>query len=123
MKTNAESRTRPSIELALWLYARLSGLAMLVLVLGHLGVMHLTDLRRTLSAAVVRERLDSPFWLTFDLTLLVLALTHGAVGARAVAADHLSGRRIRTAVTWICLVVTTLFAILGTAVLIGLRNG
>lgn len=108
---------RRNAETIAWIYTRISALAMVILVLAHLAIMHLTGARDALSAAFVRSRLAEPGWLAFDLALLVLALSHGMTGLRAAGHDHVSSGRTRSVVTWACAIVTVVLAVFGTLVL------
>lgn len=114
---NNRFRRSRNAETIAWIYTRISALAMVILVLTHLAVMHLTDARDALSAAFVRSRLAEPGWLAFDLALLVLALSHGMTGLRAASHDYVSSSRTRSVVTWSCAIVTVALVVFGTLVL------
>jgi succinate dehydrogenase / fumarate reductase membrane anchor subunit len=68
---------------------RISGLALVILALGHMFIMHvLVQLSgQEISWAFVTSRWGTPFWRIYDALLLVLALIHGANGARVVITD------------------------------------
>lgn len=78
-----------------WFFVRISGLGLVFLVLGHMAIMHLVGggVDRV-NFDFVASRWDGAFWRVYDWLLLVLALTHGALGARIAIADHLKGKRI-----------------------------
>lgn len=86
-----------NFELFAWCFMRLSGVLLLLLVLGHVAVQHVFGNVEQLSASFVAQRLAHPFWRTYDLTLLFLALLHGVNGARQVLDDYLHSRRARLA--------------------------
>src|ERR671910_746495 len=73
-----------------WYFMRLSGLALVILALGHMFIMHvLVELTgEEINFAFVQSRWGTPFWRIYDLLLLVLAFVHGANGARIVIADY-----------------------------------
>ena len=87
----------PGWERFWWYFMRLSGLALVVLAMGHMLIMHvLLQLSGDeLSWAFVNSRWGTPFWRVYDLLLLVLALIHGVNGARIVIGDlvHRGGLR------------------------------
>ena len=72
-----------------WYFMRLSGLALVLLALGHMFIMHvLVELTgQEVNFAFVQSRWGTPFWRIYDLALLVLAFVHGANGARVVIGD------------------------------------
>jgi succinate dehydrogenase / fumarate reductase, membrane anchor subunit len=63
---------------------RLSGLALVVLALGHMFIMHVLVMLTgaEVNFAFVQSRWGTPFWRIYDFALLVLAFVHGARGAR-----------------------------------------
>ena len=100
-------------EVGLWLFMRLSGLALLVLVLGHMFLMHVLVGLNQISFAFVQARWSGAGWRAYDLVMLLLAMAHGANGVRGLAYDHLSSRPRRAALAagyGACLVVTVLGA-------------
>ncbi len=80
---------RSNFELYAWLFMRLSGLALVVLVLGHLFIMNILDggVHR-INFAFVAGRWSSPFWQFWDLSMLWLAQLHGGNGLRTVINDY-----------------------------------
>lgn len=80
---------RNNFELYSWLFMRLSGLALIVLVLGHLFIMNILDggVHR-INFAFVAGRWSSPFWQFWDLAMLWLAEIHGTNGLRTVINDY-----------------------------------
>jgi succinate dehydrogenase / fumarate reductase membrane anchor subunit len=80
---------RSNFELYSWLFMRLSGLLLIVLVLGHLFIMNILDggVQR-INFAFVAGRWSSPFWQFWDLSMLWLAEIHGTNGLRTVINDY-----------------------------------
>lgn len=80
---------RSNFELYSWLFMRLSGLALVVLVLGHLFIMNILDggVHR-INFAFVAGRWSSPFWQLWDLLMLWLAELHGGNGLRTIIDDY-----------------------------------
>ncbi|RIJ77461.1 succinate dehydrogenase [Nakamurella silvestris] len=78
-----------NFEMYSWLFMRLSGIVLVVLVLGHLFIMNILDggVHR-INWGFVAGRWASPFWQMWDLVMLWLAELHGANGLRTVINDY-----------------------------------
>jgi len=96
---NGAGRPRPEsgLELYAWLFMRVSGAALLILALGHLLIMHIIHNVDNIDFKFVAARYATPFWRTYDLLLLWLALIHGVNGVRTVVEDYVHPRGWRTA--------------------------
>ena len=83
------SSGRSNFELYSWLFMRISGLVLIVLVLGHLFIMNVLDggVQR-INFAFVAGRWSSPFWQVWDLLMLWLAQLHGGNGLRVIINDY-----------------------------------
>jgi succinate dehydrogenase / fumarate reductase, membrane anchor subunit len=101
-RTNLGRRVKPSggFELAWWYWMRISGLALVLLALGHLFVVHILFNVETINYAFVADRWAKPgsgfFWRLWDLTMVVLAITHGLNGLREILDEYViqPGRRV-----------------------------
>ena len=71
-----------------WLFMRLSGIVLVVLVLGHLLIQLMWHDGVYRSASPSSRRWASPFWQIWDLVMLWLAMLHGANGLRTVINDY-----------------------------------
>lgn len=102
-----------------WYFMRLSGLALVVLALGHMFIMHvLVELAGgEIDFAFVQSRWGTPFWRIYDLLLLVLAFVHGANGARIVVSDYISHRTARSLIIGILLALSGIWLVLGILVI------
>ena len=102
-----------------WYFMRLSGLALVLLALGHMFIMHvLVELTGgEIDFAFVQSRWGTPFWRIYDLLLLLLAFIHGVNGARIVIGDYVTNRTGRSLVIGIFLVVSAIWLVLGMAVI------
>ena len=82
-------RSKTNIELYAWLFMRISGIFLVVLVLGHLFIMNILDggVQR-INWAFVAGRWASPFWQVWDLMMLWLAMIHGSNGLRTIINDY-----------------------------------
>ena len=102
-----------------WYFMRLSGLALVILALGHMFIMHvLVELtHQEVNFAFVQSRWGTPFWRIYDLLLLVLAFVHGANGARVVIGDYVANRTARSFIIGSLLVISAIWLLLGIAVI------
>jgi succinate dehydrogenase / fumarate reductase membrane anchor subunit len=102
-----------------WYFMRLSGLALVILALGHMFIMHvLVELTGgEINFAFVQSRWGTPFWRIYDLLLLLLAFVHGANGARIVIGDYVSNRTARSFFIGVLLVISGIWLVLGMAVI------
>ena len=102
-----------------WYFMRLSGLALVILALGHMFIMHvLVELAGgEIDFAFVQSRWGTPFWRIYDLLLLVLAFVHGANGARVVVSDYITHRTARSLVIGVLLALSGIWLVLGILVI------
>lgn len=107
-----------SFEKNAWMFMRLSGIVLVVLVLGHLFIMNILDggVHR-INFAFVAGRWASPFWQLWDLTMLWLAMLHGANGLRTIINDYASREGTRLTLKGLLYAATFLTIALGTLVI------
>jgi succinate dehydrogenase / fumarate reductase membrane anchor subunit len=81
--------SKTNFEMYSWIFMRISGLVLVVLVIGHLVIMNVIDggVQR-IDFGFVAGRWASPFWRTWDLMTLWLAELHGTNGLRTVINDY-----------------------------------
>ena len=103
-----------------WYFMRLSGLALVLLALGHMFIMHvLTALAgQEIDFAFVQSRWGTPFWRIYDFLLLLLAFVHGANGTRVVIGDWIANRTARSLLIGILLFLSAVWLLLGMAVIV-----
>ena len=110
----------PGSERFWWWFMRLSGLALVILALGHMLIMHvLVQLSgEEVNFAFVTSRWGTPFWRIYDALLLILALVHGVNGARVVIGDLVQRGVIRTMLTIGLALVAAAWLVLGLFVVV-----
>jgi succinate dehydrogenase / fumarate reductase membrane anchor subunit len=111
-------RPRPNRELMAWLFMRLSGMLLVVLVIGHLLIMNVLDggVHR-INFSFVAGRWSSPFWQMWDLVMLWLAMLHGTNGMRVVIADYATRAQTRFWLTNLLYTASALVLFTGTIVI------
>lgn len=78
-----------NMERYAWLFMRLSGVAMLILAVGHMVLQHLVNSSTTLSLEFVAAQWSAWGWKTFDILLLWMAIPHGIRGLYNVLSDYI----------------------------------
>ncbi|TDC26759.1 succinate dehydrogenase [Streptomyces sp. 8K308] len=110
--------TRTNFELHGWLFMRLSGIVLVVLVLGHLLIqLVLEGGVSKVSFAFVAGRWASPFWQAWDLIMLWLAMLHGANGLRTIINDYAERDATRFWLKMLLYTATIFTVLLGTLVI------
>ena len=101
------SRPKPEsgVELYAWFFMRISGIVLLLMVLGHFTIMHLINNIEVINYQFVAQRFTTPFWRTYDLVMLWLALLHGVNGVRTLVDDYIHARG------WRLLALSTLYVV------------
>ncbi|MFC4004490.1 succinate dehydrogenase hydrophobic membrane anchor subunit [Prauserella oleivorans] len=109
---------RNNFELYSWAFMRISGLLLVVLVLGHLFIMNILDggVHR-INFAFVAGRWSSPFWQFWDLMMLWLAQLHGGNGLRTIIDDYARKDSTRFWLKMLLYVAMAVILVLGTLVI------
>jgi succinate dehydrogenase / fumarate reductase membrane anchor subunit len=110
----------PGFERFMWYFMRLSGLALVLLALGHMFIMHVLVVFTgdEINFAFVTSRWGTPFWRIYDGLLLVLALIHGVNGARIIIGDYVARGGVRTMLLLLLLAVTAVWLLMGLVVIV-----
>lgn len=110
--------TRGNTELYSWVFMRVSGVLLIVLIFGHLFV--------NLVAGEGIHAIDFGFvggkwadlrWQIWDLLMLWLAMIHGTNGVRTIIADYAEKDRTRLVLTGLLYLAFVLTVTLGTLVI------
>ncbi|MFP3988375.1 succinate dehydrogenase hydrophobic membrane anchor subunit [Streptomyces sp. E11-3] len=107
-----------NFEMIAWLFMRLSGVVLVVLVLGHLLIQLVLDGGVSkIGFAFVAGRWASPWWQAWDLVMLWLAMLHGANGLRTVINDYAERDTNRFWLKMLLYTATVFTILLGTLVI------
>ena len=105
-------------ELGAWLFMRLSGIILVVLIFGHLIVnLWLGDGVHRLDFGFVAGKWASPFWQIWDLTMLWLAMINGTNGVRTIILDYAERPGTRLTLQMVLYVASAIVVVLGTLVI------
>ena len=110
--------SRTNFEMYSWVFMRMSGLLLVILVLGHLVIMNILDggVQR-INFGFVAGRWASPFWRTWDLAQLWLAELHGTNGLRTIINDYAVRDQTRFWLKMLLYTSAFLVLVLGTLVI------
>lgn len=101
-----------------YLFMRLSGVALLVLAVGHMVIQHVLNSSANLTIQFVAEQWSSWGWKAYDIMLLWLAIPHGINGLRNVLQDYIHSpglNRIITGLLLVFVIATVIWATIGMA--------
>lgn len=123
-ETLAAPRTAPvkrnggvNLEKWGWLYMRISGVLLVVLIFGHLisNLMTGSGISQ-LDFGFVAGKLTNPFWQWWDVLMLWLGFIHGANGMRTITNDYVTGPTLRKVLVSAIWIAAGLLIVLGTLV-------
>lgn len=103
-----------------WLIQRISGIALLVLLLTHFGITHYFP-GGDVTYQKVALRLSQPFWKFFNLTFLVLCLFHGLNGAWTLLEDYVEKGWLRGTLFGVILMAGLSLLVLGTLTIVAFQ--
>lgn len=116
-RSAARARRSTNWEKWGWIYMRVSGVVLVVLIFGHLFVNLVAgEGVSAIDFAFVAGKWADPFFIVADTLLLWLALIHGANGMRTIINDYAS-RRLRVWLLRALVASTAVLLILGTLVI------
>jgi succinate dehydrogenase / fumarate reductase membrane anchor subunit len=110
-------RKGPNLEKWGWIYMRVSGVLLIVLIFGHLFINLLTGTGiHQIDFAFVAGKFATPFWQWWDVLMLWLALIHGANGMRTIVNDYVGHETTRKVLVWALWLSAGFLIVLGTLV-------
>ena len=116
--TPRSRRPKQNFETWSWFFMRVTGLILLFLALAHFAITHIINDVVETDAEFVANRWDNPFWQVFDWLLLVLALLHGANGARWVVEDYVRRPGPRATAKYAVYALTAALLVYGTVTIV-----
>ncbi|MHA7191819.1 succinate dehydrogenase hydrophobic membrane anchor subunit [Arthrobacter sp. MDT2-16] len=112
------STSRSNFEMIAWLFMRISGAILVVLIFVHLYVNLVAgDGISGIDFGFVAGKWASPFWQIWDLTMLWLAMLHGTNGIRVIINDYADKNSTRMWLKGVLYTATVVIVVLGTLVI------
>lgn len=99
-----------------WLFMRLSGVAMLILAVGHMVIQHIVNSSANLSIQFVAVQWSSWGWKAYDIFLLWMAIPHGIRGLYTILSDYVHNpglRRLIGGILVVFVLATVIWATIG----------
>jgi succinate dehydrogenase / fumarate reductase membrane anchor subunit len=99
--TTVSGKTTRTIQLSakarreryLYLFMRMSGVALLLLAVGHMMIQHVLNSVHNLTLQFVATQWNSWGWRAYDMGLLIFAAVHGFNGLRNVLEDYVHNEK------------------------------
>lgn len=118
MSSYANAPRRPitpkqKLERYAYLFMRLSGLALMILAVGHVVLQNIVNDVHNLTWHFVAEQWSSWGWKVYDMLLLIFAITHGYNGLRNVLEDYIHNEGLMKTISYLLLafvVITILWS-------------
>ena len=111
-------KSRGSFEMVAWLFMRLSGVALIILIFTHLFINLMAgDGTSGIDFGFVAGKWANPVWQFWDLAMLWLAMLHGTNGVRTIINDYAQKHSTRAWLKGILYVATIVIVVLGTLVI------
>lgn len=107
-----------NLEKAGWIFMRVSGVLLIVLIFGHLfyNLIWTEGGIQAIDFGFVGGKLAQPFWQWYDVVMLWLALIHGSNGVRTVVNDYVHNRTLRGVLGWAIVIAAVVLIVLGTLI-------
>ncbi len=103
--THRKAKVPTNLERGAFMFMRLSGVALLVLAVGHLLIQHVLSSSGNLTVQLVADTWNSWGWRVYDLLLLIFAIVHGFNGFRNILEDYIHNRSTIKTINIILLIV------------------
>lgn len=117
-RTPLAARKGRNLEKYGWMFMRISGVLLVILIVGHLFTnLMVGDGIKAIDFAFVGGKLSQPFWQVWDSLMLVLALIHGTNGMRTIVNDYVTNRGVRTTLEWLLYLAAAALIVLGLLVI------
>ncbi len=103
-----------------WFFQRISGIALLAFLFVHFWVIHYYP-GGEITYERVAQRLVQPEWKFFNLTFLVLALSHGLNGLWTISEDYIGGESLRMTLFGIVIMAGLFLLVTGTLIIVSFQ--
>lgn len=97
-RRTADISNQNQLERYGYLFMRLTGCGLLILAVGHMLIQHVLNSSGNLTIQFVAGQWNSWGWKTYDMLLLVFAISHGFNGLRGILEDYIHNE---TTMLWI----------------------
>ncbi|HIY65460.1 MAG TPA: succinate dehydrogenase hydrophobic membrane anchor subunit [Candidatus Agrococcus pullicola] len=107
-----------NLEKAGWIFMRVSGVVLVVLIFGHLfyNLMWTPGGIQAIDFGFVGGKFADPFWQWYDVIMLWLAIIHGSNGVRTIVNDYVHNKTVRGVLLWAILLAGAVLIVLGTLI-------
>jgi succinate dehydrogenase / fumarate reductase membrane anchor subunit len=97
--THRKIQRQANLERYAFLFMRMSGIALLVLAVGHMMIQHVFNSSTNLYLEFVRLQWSAWGWKVYDMLLLIFAYFHGINGFRNILEDYIHNRSLMRNIT------------------------
>lgn len=117
-KYNRSKSKSGNFEMLAWLFMRISGVLLVILIFGHLFVnLMVGEGVHAIDFGFVAGKWASPLWQFWDLAMLWLAMLHGTNGVRTIINDYAEKNSTRMWLKTVLYSATVVIIVLGTLVI------
>ncbi|UCC51937.1 MAG: hypothetical protein JSV68_23000 [Anaerolineaceae bacterium] len=102
--TRRKVQIQSNFERRAFLFMRLSGIALLILAVGHMLIQHVLNSSTNLTIMFVAEQWNSWGWKLFDFLLLVFTVPHGINGLRNILEDYIHNESLMKGINILLLI-------------------
>ena len=92
--THRKIQRQANLERIAYLFMRLSGVALLILAVGHMMIQHVLNSSANLTIQFVALQWNAWGWKVYDMLLLIFAYFHGINGLRNILEDYVHNRSV-----------------------------
>jgi succinate dehydrogenase / fumarate reductase membrane anchor subunit len=105
--TRRKVQVKYNFERYAFLFMRMSGLALMILAVGHMMIQHVLNSSGNLTLTFVANVWNSWGWKAYDIFLLLFAIPHGINGLRNILEDYIHNPRLLKTIN----IVLAIFAV------------
>ena len=92
--THRKIQRQANLERVAFMFMRMSGIALLILAVGHMMIQHVFNSSAELNLEFVRVQWEAWGWKVYDMLLLIFAYVHGINGLRNILEDYIHNRNL-----------------------------